>query len=296
MRAQPRGVEPVQQGERLCAARRVADDVEVGLGLEEREQSTAHDGVIVDDHDPDRLSSSGQLRAHDGALPRRAGDRQPRVDLGGTRAHRLQPEVPGMVRIGVEAAAVVADLEHEAAGQDLQPDPRRGGLGVLDGVRRAPRGRCRTGAPRCAPGARGRRPARRAGRRRRPARRPSRRAAPARARDHRPADRGPARRSARASRSGLRASGPRSCSRRGAGGDEGSVPEARSDRCAIRVCRRVENSACETESCRSRAIRWRSSTVRSPSRSFASVNAAAERSRSQTTALRISVVRAVTAM
>ena len=40
------------------------------------------------------------------------------------------------------------------------------------------------------------------------------------------------------------------------------------------MCRTVENSAWETESCRSRAIRWRSSTARSPSCRFASASAA----------------------
>ena len=35
---------------------------------------------------------------------------------------------------------------------------------------------------------------------------------------------------------------------------------------AVRVCSIVENSAWETESCSSRAIRWRSSSARSPSR------------------------------
>ena len=65
---------------------------------------------------------------------------------------------------------------------------------------------------------------------------------------------------------------------------------------AVRVCNSVENSAWETESCRSRAIRWRSCTACSPSRRLARPSCLVARSRSLTMAARNSVVIAVTTM
>ena len=46
----------------------------------------------------------------------------------------------------------------------------------------------------------------------------------------------------------------------------GPCPSARAPAAPCACAARVEKSACETESCRSRAIRWRSSSARSPSR------------------------------
>ena len=99
------GRELFELRERLGAAGGDADDLEVGLGLEEGEQPAPHHGVVVDDQDADRVAGSviagpryGHGDAHDRPPAGGAVDRQPPADLGRAAAHRVQAEVTGRGR------------------------------------------------------------------------------------------------------------------------------------------------------------------------------------------------------
>src|SRR5690242_10632831 len=65
---------------------------------------------------------------------RGASDRQVTVDRRRAAAYRLEPEVPGMGRGGVEAAAVVGDHERDPLRELFDPDDRRMCARVLDDV------------------------------------------------------------------------------------------------------------------------------------------------------------------
>ena len=130
-----------EQVERLGAAAGLAHDVDVGLAVEEREQPAAHDLVVVHDQHVDgvvrptrhRQPPSGSARdadAHDRPRARCARDRDSPADLGGTAPHRLQAEVAGMAGVRIEAAPVVADLEHHLPRPGRDPNVRRARPGV----------------------------------------------------------------------------------------------------------------------------------------------------------------------
>ena len=277
-----------------------------GAALEERPQPATDDRVIVDHEHLDRvgltqapsgrpLALGGRLDPDDGPLARPARDAQLRPDLGGAAAHRFEAEVAGWSMSGSKPRPSSRISTTTCPARSSTLIQRRARLRVLDDVpeRLAPDPKTCASAR----GASGRRPSAPAPRSRgpRPGRASSRgRAGPARARPR--AGHGPARRSGRGSRSARRGSAPRSPPGRSRACRRRRVPSWASAFSAVRVCSSVENSAWETESCRSRAIRWRSCIASSPSRRLARASCLVARSRSLTMAARNSVVIAVTTM
>ena len=150
------GLHRRKQVERLSAPFCLANDVDIGLAVEEGEQPAAHDLVVVDDQDSRSShpapAPSGAIRlrrdsdSHEGSRPGRARDGDPPADLGRTAAHRVQAEVAGMPGGWVEAAPVVANLDDDLPLLRLDPNAGRGRAGVLPDVRRALPARWRTAA------------------------------------------------------------------------------------------------------------------------------------------------------
>ena len=132
----------------FSASSRLAEDLDVGFAVEERQQAAAHDFVIVDNQHADALvrfhpvPSARDPDAHGSTEPGPARDREPPPDLGCAAPHRVQAEVAGMSCAWVEPLSVVADLHQDLPVPSLHPHERSGGLGVLDdiGQRLAPDG------------------------------------------------------------------------------------------------------------------------------------------------------------
>jgi hypothetical protein len=55
LRPEPLRIQLREDVERLLAVRRVTYDLEVRLGVQECEETTPNDGMIIDDQDPDRV-------------------------------------------------------------------------------------------------------------------------------------------------------------------------------------------------------------------------------------------------
>ena len=119
------GVELGGALERLVAVGRLADDLEALLEREERPQPLAHDRVVVDDQDADRVRPLGcELDPDRGARAGARLDRSAPPELAGALLHRGQAEMARaeLGRVGVEPDPVVGDLDHE-----LAVVPRRAG-------------------------------------------------------------------------------------------------------------------------------------------------------------------------
>ena len=130
--------------ERLLSPAGVCDDLEVGLAVEECVQAAADDLVVVhDQHSDDRVRLHDRsLRpgrpmtdTHDRSPAGNAPDGQRGARLRGARPHGFEAIVAGVIRLGVEAGAVVADLQRDGVATRLDVDPGPLGRRMLDDVR-----------------------------------------------------------------------------------------------------------------------------------------------------------------
>src|SRR4051794_10615350 len=82
-----------------------------------------------------RIALKRDPYSHSCPGPRRTGDRKAPTDLERAASHRVEAEVTGMSVVGVEAAPVVTDLDHDLLMLGLDPNPRDGGSGVPHDIR-----------------------------------------------------------------------------------------------------------------------------------------------------------------
>ena len=115
--------------------RRLADRLDVRLGVEHARRPGADDGVVVDDQDAD---ASSQRHLGDERRPRagRRLDREPPADERDALAHADEPEPVVRGRVRVEARAVVLDDRGDATpALRVSRMLTRARAGVLDDVR-----------------------------------------------------------------------------------------------------------------------------------------------------------------
>ncbi len=140
-----------RQRHRLGAVLGFGHHGEAAQPLAELAQALAHQGVVIGDQDPNRrhrgLTSLGDRRQGDDqlrALAERAVDIQRAAQVQDALAHLAQTEMAGTIGraelAGVEAAAVVAHRDRDAAGRiHRQAHQHRTRAGVLaDVVQRLP--------------------------------------------------------------------------------------------------------------------------------------------------------------
>ena len=120
----------VGQANGFLAGARLAHDRDRRIVLEQAAEAAPHQRVIVDEQDGDRLSHaecqtpSSAPEAYQRAAVARPQELERAADQLGALAHRHQAQ-PARRGAGVEALAVILDLELQGAGARSAASPRR---------------------------------------------------------------------------------------------------------------------------------------------------------------------------
>ena len=136
-------VELERLGHRLAPVAGLADDREVGLGVEHHAQTAQDDRVVVGEQDPRRQRGASRralgerdVEADLGPAGRIRRDRQARADVQRALLHAGDAGAGGLA-IGGQAAAVVAHDQAQAAVDVAQGDEHLRGAGVAHHVGQA---------------------------------------------------------------------------------------------------------------------------------------------------------------